>query len=269
MTDRPPPAVVAAAVLVCGLVCAAYAAAAARLRRRGDAWPWRRDCAFVAGGAALVWGLSGWLPGGPFTAHSVRHLLVAMAGPVLLVVARPLTLALRVLPPGVLRRGLLRAAHSPFAAWPLFPPAAAVVDVGGLWVLYRTELLSAMHHRPALSGLLDLHMLLAGLLFSAAVCQLDPVRRRWSLPLRATTLLLAGAAHAVLAKSVCATGPPGTSFTTHDLCSGAQVMYYGGDAVEAVLALILAVQWYAATGRRRAGNADPGRRAGGPHLVTR
>ncbi|MFF6815535.1 cytochrome c oxidase assembly protein [Streptomyces sp. NPDC012403] len=269
MTDRPLPAVVPLAVLACVLACVAYATSAAGLRRRGDAWPWRRDCAFVAGGAALIWGLCGRLPGGPFTAHSARHLLVAMAGPVLLVVARPLTLALRVLPPGPLRRGLLRVAHSPFAAWLLCPPMAAAVDMGGLWVLYRTELLSAAHHRPALSAALELHMLLAGLFFSAAVCQLDPVRRRWSLPLRAATLLVAGTAHAVLAKSVHATGPPGTSFATHDLRLGAQVMYYGGDAVEVVLALVLAVQWYTVTGRRRARNADRKRRADGPHLVPR
>ncbi|MFI1420845.1 cytochrome c oxidase assembly protein [Streptomyces sp. NPDC020731] len=263
MTEHPPPAVTVA-VLACVLVCAAYVAAAAGLRRRGDAWPWRRDCAFLAGGVALIWGLCGWLPGGPFTVHSARHLLVAMAGPVLLVVARPLTLALRVLPPGVLRRGLLRTAHSPFAAWLLFPPMAAVVDMGGLWLLFRTELLSAAHHRPALSAVLELHMLLAGLLFSAAVCQLDPVRRRWSPPLRAATLLLAGTAHAVLARSMYATGPPGTSFAPHDLRLGAQVMYYGGDAVEAVLALSLAVQWYATTGRRRARRAARSERGAPP-----
>ncbi|MGY0068961.1 cytochrome c oxidase assembly protein [Streptomyces sp. QTS137] len=255
MTAGPLPAVTTTAVLVCGPLCVGYVLAAAALRRRGDAWPWRRDCAFVAGGVALVWGLCGWLPGGPFTAHAVRHLLVAMAGPVLFVVARPLTLALRVLPPGALRRGLLRAAHSVLATWSLFPPVAAAVDVGGLWVLHRTGLLSAAHHRPVLSGVLDLHALVAGLLFSFAVCQRDPVRRRWSLSLRATTLLAAGTAHAVLAKSLHATGPPGTSFETHDLRLGAQVMYYGGDAVEVVLALALAAEWYAATGRRRARRA--------------
>jgi putative membrane protein len=246
------PAVVAVCVTVCVAACAAYLSAAARLRRRGDDWPWRRDCTFVAGGAVLVWGWCGWVPGGPFTAHSVRHLLVAMAGPVLLVVARPLTLALRALPPGGPRRGVLRAAHSAPVRWLLCPPVAAVVDIGGLWLLYRTELLSHAHHHPALSGAVDLHMPAAGLLFSFAVCQMDPVRRGWGLPLRAATLLAAGAAHAVLAKSLYATGPPGTRFEAHDLRLGAQVMYYGGDAVDVALALVLAVQWYAATGRRHA-----------------
>ena len=50
-------------------------------------------------------------------------------------------------------------------------------------------------------------------------------------------------------------GPPGTSFAAADLRAGAQLMYYGGDVVEVFLALVLAVQWYATTGRRRARQA--------------
>ncbi|WP_231157642.1 cytochrome c oxidase assembly protein [Streptomyces sp. CNZ748] len=254
----------APAVLGCVLAGAAYVSGAVRLRRRGDAWPWWRDCVFAGGCAAVVWGLAGPVPGGPFTAHTGRHLLVAMAGPALLAVARPLTLVLRLLSPGVLRRGLLRVAHSPVAGWLLCPPVAAVVDIGGLWALYRTDLWSAAHRHPVLGGLLELHMLLAGLLFAMAVCAVDPVRRRSGLPLRAVTLLAAGAAHAVLAKSLYAAGPPGTAFAPPDLRSGAQLMYYGGDAVEVLLALTLAVQWYVTTGRRRAREAVRSARVGSP-----
>ncbi|MFI9215824.1 cytochrome c oxidase assembly protein [Streptomyces werraensis] len=247
--------VAAPLALACVLAAVVYVAGAARLRRRGDHWPWRRDAVFAVGCAAVVWGLAGPVPGGPFTAHAGRHLLVAMAGPALLATARPLTLVLRLLPPGGPRRGLLRVAHSPAAGWLLFPPVAAAVDVGGLWLLYRTGLWAAAHRNPLPGGLLELHMLLAGLLFAMAVCRLDPVRGRCGLPLRAVTLLAAGAAHAVLAKSLYVAGPPGTAFTAADLRAGAQLMYYGGDAVEVFLALVLAVQWYAATGRRRARQA--------------
>ncbi len=100
-------------------------------------------------------------------------------------------------------------AHSPAAGWLLFPPVAAAVDLGGLWLLYRTDLWAAAHRNPLLGGLLELHMLLAGLVFAMAVCRLDPVRGRCGLPLRAVTLLATGAAHAVLAKSLYVAGPPG------------------------------------------------------------
>ncbi|HZF88390.1 cytochrome c oxidase assembly protein [Streptomyces sp.] len=229
----------------------AYALAAGRLRRRGDGWPGRRDGAFGAGVALLLWGWCGPLPGGPFTEHSVRHLFVGMAAPVLLVMARPLTLTLRTLPPGGPRRGLLSVAHSRIAGWLLLPPLAAALHIGGVWALYRTGLMSVTHRHPPLDVLVHLHMVGAGLLFGFAVCQLDPVRRRRSLPVRAGTLLVAGAAHAALAKGLYAAGPPGTAFTADDLHTGAQIMYYGGDAAELLLAAALAVQWYAATGRRQ------------------
>src|SRR5690606_38373079 len=129
LTAGPLTAVVVAAVVLCGLAGAAYLWASAALRLRGDAWPRHRDAVFAAGVALVVWGLCGELPGGPFAAHAARHLLVAMAGPVLLVAARPLTLALRVLPPGAVRRGLVRVAHSAPVGWLLFPPVAAVVDI--------------------------------------------------------------------------------------------------------------------------------------------
>ncbi|MYZ18509.1 cytochrome c oxidase assembly protein [Streptomyces sp. SID337] len=239
------------AVVGAGLVACGYLLAARRLRRRGDTWsPWR-DVAFGTGAAGVVWAAVGPLPGGPFTAHMGRHLLVGMAAPLLLVLARPLTLALRSLSPGTARRWLLALAHSRPAGWLVFPPLAALLDVGGLWVLYRTRLFAGMGHEPWLHALVHAHVLAAGLLFAFTVCRLDPVRRRWGLTVRGTTLLAAGAAHAALAKTLYATAPPGTSFTAGDLHAGSQLMYYGGDLVEAALAAVVAASWYRAAGRRQ------------------
>ncbi|MER7490079.1 cytochrome c oxidase assembly protein [Streptomyces sp. NPDC126497] len=258
----PVEAVTAAAALAAAAV---YVSAAVRLRRRGDAWPRWRDASFTAGGAGLAWAAVGPLPGGPFTAHMVQHLVVGMAAPLLLVLARPLTLALRALAPGPARRVLPALAHSRAVGVLLFPPLAALLDVGGLWLLYRTGLFAGLPHEPWLHAVVHGHVLAAGLLFTFAVCGLDPVRRRWSPAVRGGALLAAGAAHAALAKSLYATAPPGTAFAAADLHTGARVMYYGGDLVEAALAVVLAASWYAATGRalvrRRRADAAPGRRA--------
>ncbi|MFD3567996.1 cytochrome c oxidase assembly protein [Streptomyces sp. NPDC058667] len=247
------PAAGGVAALLAGaafVAVAAYPVAAARLRRRGDAWPWHRDASFVAGGAALVWAVLGPLPGGPFTGHMARHLLTGMVGPLLLVLARPLTLLLRSLAPGRGRRGLLAVAHSRIASLLLFPPTAALLDLGGLWLLHRTSMLAATQHRPLLHAAVQAHVLAAGLLFTFAVCRLDPVRQGTSgFGVRGGTLLAAGAAHAVLAKSLYATAPPGVPIAAADLHTGSQLMYYGGDLVELALALVLAVQWYTAAGR--------------------
>ncbi|MFJ4621995.1 cytochrome c oxidase assembly protein [Streptomyces sp. NPDC088812] len=264
MTADSAPPLGPVALTACVVVWAAYALSTTRLRRRGDTWPWLRDCAFAAGAAVLAWGLCGPLPGEPFSVHALRHVFAGMAAPALFVVARPLTLALRVLPPGRVRRRLLSVTHSAVVGRLLLPPVAAVVEVTGPWALYRTGLMAATHHRPALSGVIHLHMLAGGLLFGFAVCQLDPVRRRRSPQLRAVTLLFTGTAHAVLARSLYAAGPPDTDFAVADLRVGAQIMYYGGDAVELMLASVVAVQWYTAAGRRHARLVARRGRAGHP-----
>lgn len=238
---------VAAAVALAAT--AAYVLAALRLRGRGDAWPWWRDASFATGCTAIAHAMLMPMPGGPFTAHMAHHVVTAMAAPVLVVLGRPLTLLLRSLPPGHARRGLLAVAHSRPVAWLLFPPVAALLDMGGLWLLHRSPVLADAHHQPVLGAAVQAHLLAAGLLFTFSVCRLDPVRHRWGLALRGTTLLVAGAAHAVLAKTLYATPPPGTSFTALDLQTGAQLMYYGGDLAELALAAVLAAEWYTRGGR--------------------
>ncbi|GGV19017.1 hypothetical protein GCM10010182_45820 [Actinomadura cremea] len=254
------------AVAAAVLAVAVYLVAAGRLRRRGDAWSRWRDACFATGGAALAGAMIVPLrldvpAGGAFTVHMGQHLVAGMAAPLLLVLGRPVTLALRMLRPGRPRRALVAVAHSRAAGLLVFPPVAAALDVGGLWVLYRTPLLAATHDRPLLHAAVHAHMIAAGILFGAAICQLEPVRRRWGLPLRGLTLLVAGAAHAVLAKTLYVAPPPGTAFATGDLHAGAQLMYYGGDLVELALAAVLAVGWYTATGRRQRAARTSGRAA--------
>ncbi len=173
--------------LGCVLAAVAYAVGAARLRRRGDAWPWRRDSVFAAG-----WP---WCGGWPVRCPAGR----SPCTPAVICWWRWPTRAARGGPSAHARAAAAAAGRSapraaaggalPAAGWLLFPPVAAAVDLGGLWLLHRTNLWAAAHHDPLLGGLLELHMLLAGLLFAMAVCRLDPVRGRCGLPLRAVTLL--------------------------------------------------------------------------------
>ncbi|MFE1786196.1 cytochrome c oxidase assembly protein [Streptomyces sp. NPDC059506] len=225
--------------------------AAARLRRRGDAWPPLRDAAFVAG--CLLLGAAGpvqW-PGGHFTAHVAEHLAAVMAAPLLMALARPLTLALRALPPGG-RRALLVPARSRPVGFLTRPPVAAALEAGGLWAFYRTGLWAGAAGHPWLHALVHAHMVVTGVLFGVSLLALDPLRHRPGPVLRGGCLLAASAAHAVLARTLYAAGPPGTAFPAADLRAGAQLMYYGGDAVELAAAAVIAAQWYRAKGRRTA-----------------
>lgn len=238
-----------AVVLLVAVGCLGYVAAALRLRRRGDRWPHRRDAAVCAGGAVLTislvapWG--GWPP---FTGHMVTHLGIGMIAPLLFVLGRPVTLALRALPVGP-RRRLLRCVRSRVAALLVWPPWAALLHIAGLWAVYRTPVMGAAHHREWLHTLVSVHLLLSGVLFSFAVLALDPLRHRAGFALRGAALLAASAAHGILSKSLYVTGPPGTSFAEADLHLASYVMYYGGDVVGIALAVLLCHQWYAAEGR--------------------
>jgi putative membrane protein len=241
----------AAVVLV---AVAAYETGAARLRRRGDRWPAARDLWFAAGGIVVLG--AGGVPG--FAGHMVEHVLLGMIAPVLLVLSRPVTLLLRAAPARP-RRRLKRVLTSRFAAVLVFPPVAAALEVGGLWVLYRTGLYAAAERTPWLHAVVRLHVFLTGVLFTAALCQLDPVRHRYGVRLRAAVLVAAAAAHAVLAKTLYLAPPPGVAVADGDARVAAEVMYYGGDLAELALAGVIAAQWYARRGRELRRDAGPGR----------
>jgi len=253
------------AVLVVAAGLGVYVVAAHRLRRDGIAWPRSRDGCAVAAAAGLMVAVSVPMAGGEFLAHMSRHVLVGMVSPLFIVLAVPGTLALRALR-GANRRLVLAVLHSRPVSWLVNPAVAALVSVGSIYVLYRTPLLAASQADPWLHGVVHVHLLVTGVLFTVAVCQLDPLRRRYSLPLRAAAMVAAAAAHGVLSKSMYATPPPHTAFDVADLRAGAQLMYYSGDVVEIAMAIVLAVTWYAAGGRAL---DRARRRAAGPGPATR
>lgn len=174
------------------------------------------------------------------------HLLLGMLAPLLLVLAAPVTLALRALPAGRARR-IARLLRWPPVRLLTFPVVAAVLDVGGLWLLYTTGLYGAMHSYETVRLAVDAHVLGAGYLFAAALIGPDPAPHRASRPLRAAVLVLALAAHEVLARHVYASPPEGVAAA--DGQAAAVVMYYGGDAVELALVVVFCRQWYVAAGR--------------------
>ncbi|MHC3472223.1 cytochrome c oxidase assembly protein [Streptomyces sp. 7R007] len=254
---------------LCLLAGVLYTAGAGRLRRRGDRWARGRDAAMWLGAATLTAAVAApweaWLP--PFTGHMATHLAAGMAAPLLVVLARPVTLALRALPVPA-RRTLLSLTRSRPVTLLVWPPVAALVDVGGMWLLYRAPLPPAVHHSP----LPTVHLFAAGTLFTFSVLALDPVRHRAGLALRSGVLFAAAAAHTVLARSLWRAGPPGLAYTPADLHQASHLMYYGGDVVEVALAVVVATQWYRAQGRAlaRASAAPPaggGTVSAGPRRV--
>jgi len=158
------------------------------MRERGDSWPVRRATAWVLGWAIFVWATCG-APGVYgrllFSVHMVLHMTVAMAVPILLVLAAPVTLALRTLKPrhdNTLgpRELLLAMVHSRYLKVIGNPVVAAVIFFSTLIVFYYSPLFELALRTHTGHVLMIVHFLLAGYLFAWALVGIDPGPRRWT-----------------------------------------------------------------------------------------
>ncbi|MGK5738032.1 cytochrome c oxidase assembly protein [Micromonospora sp. URMC 103] len=216
--------------------------------RDGRGWRRRRTLAWLTGCAllAVALGPPGLLPAGP-PGHMAQHLLLGMFAPLALALGAPVTLLLRVAPPG-LRRAVGRVLRARPVHLLAHPATAALLSTGGLWLVLLTPLYAAAEGNPWLHHGLHLHYLLAGYLFAWSVVGPDPAPRRPGLPVRAGALLVAAAGHSVLAKFLYAhaeTLPPALGERDVDaLHAAARLMYYGGDLAELLLAVALFAWWY-------------------------
>ncbi|WP_430499730.1 cytochrome c oxidase assembly protein [Micromonospora trifolii] len=227
------------------VLAASYVLAAVRDSR---GWDHRRTASWLVGCAllAVAVGPLAQLPDNP-SGHMAQHLLLGMLAPLGLVLAAPVTLLLRVAPPPVRRAvgRLLRARPLHLLAHPV---TAALLTTGGLALVLLTPLYAAAERQPVLHHAVHLHYLAAGYLFAWSLAGPDPAPHRPGLTVRVGALLATSAGHAVLAKYLYAqaeTLPPGlTDRDPEAFREAAQLMYYGGDLAELLLAAALFATWY-------------------------
>lgn len=239
-------------VILVGLA-SSYGFALRRVRARSR-WPIARTIMWYLGLACAGAGLVGPIATAAhtsFTVHMIGHLLVGMLAPLLMVLAAPITLALRALPVTAARR-LTRVLRTPWVRIVTHPVVAAVLNAGGLWLLYTTELFHLMHASVAIHALVHAHIFLAGYVFTASIVGVDPDPHRASMLTRSAVLIAFIAAHQTLAKWLYATPPAGVE--TADAQIGSQLMYYGGDVVDVTIIILLFAGWYAKR-RKRAADA--------------
>ncbi|MBB1021916.1 cytochrome c oxidase assembly protein [Dietzia sp. E1] len=237
-----------------------------RLQRK---WSTRRSLSWIVGvglvAAAFCPPLQQFAHQHP-SGHMVQHLLLGMYAPVFLVLAAPISLLLASVSP---RFGqyIGRFLHNSVLRVVSHPISAALLNVGGLYVLYMTPLYYFTMQSPAAHALVQLHFLLAGYIFAWSIAGPDPAPRRPGMAMRLSVLMVAIAAHGYLAKLLYASAgdlPPGTSTPIPQLEQAAQWMYYGGEPAELLLAAAL-FSWHY---RRRIVVAGRGLRTG-PHFALR
>lgn len=179
-----------------------------------------------------------------FTTHMVGHLLLGMLAPLLFAFAATITLVLRSLPTYYARKlsTILKSKLSQFFTHPV---VTALLNIGGLWILYTTPLFSLMHNNEWVYWLVHIHVFVAGYLFTISIIYIDPIYHRKSIRYRAVILILALAGHSILSKYIYVNPPSGIS--SEDAERGSMLMYYGGDIIDAIMIFILCLHWYKVT----------------------
>jgi len=187
-----------------------YLAATVRLRRTGVAWPWWRTLAWTAGTASLFAVTGTWLNGYSmvlFSVHMTQHMVLSLITPLLLLLAAPVTLALRTLPrgqgvSGVPRALLLDALHSRFARFVSNPLFTVPLFIASLYGVYFTPLFDALMRSPLGHQLMLAHFVVTGLLFFGPIVAQDPWPRSLSHPARMLELFLPVPFHAFFGVSI-------------------------------------------------------------------
>ncbi|GGT05915.1 cytochrome c oxidase assembly protein [Streptomyces chromofuscus] len=246
------------------LLCTgAYLRLAHQARRRNPARGWSRwrTAGFLAGLALLALALLppvGARAHADFRLHMTQHLLVGMYAPLALVLGAPLTLLLRTLPTARGRQ-LSALLHSRPARALVHPATAWLLSTGSLVALYFTPLYNATTTFPAGHWLLHAHFLLAGCLFAHVVAGPDPAPARPGVRARLVWLGAAIAVHAVVSQLMYGGFWVDVRAPAAEVRTAAEIMYYGGDIAELLLAAALITTWRPEPRTRR---APP--RPGGP-----
>lgn len=253
----PSPIVALLFIILPAAIAFAYLCVAFHERRIGR-WHTGRIASFVTGVGLVMLAMSPpvvhWAHQ-DLRGHMIQHLMLGMFAPLGLVLGAPGTLLLRKVPVAVAKRivGLLGA--RPVRVL-IHPVTAALLDIGGMYVLYLTPLYGIAAADPALHVLLHVHFVVSGYLFTWSIAGPDPAPHRPSLRVRMAVLFLATAAHAALGKIMYAYAyPRGTAADLAELRSAAQWMYYGGDLAEVLLACAFFALWFRQ--RHVAGAAEP------------
>jgi len=184
---------------------ALYIRGVINLVRRGDKWPIGRTISFAIGISLIDYSTSGGL--GlysifSFQYHMMAHMVLSMIAPIFIVLSAPITLALRTLPIGRskaergIRGWLVESLGSRYSVVITHPLVALAIFDGSLFALYFTPLFGDLMASHFGHLLMNVHFILAGLLFFHVIVGIDPNPRRVHHLIRVVILLGAISIHA-------------------------------------------------------------------------
>lgn len=244
-------------VVVLVLAAAGYLCAAVRARN----WPKSRFAWFFAALAVTAVAVGGSVnvySGVLFSMHMVQHLLLIMVIPALLILGRPLEL-LRTTAGDRTRRVLSRLAHARIMLVLTHPAFAFVYYTAVVVGTHLTPFQQDALLHPWLHGLEELLYLSSGYLLLLPVLGAEPTARRLSYLMRLIVLLGGMLVDTIVGITLLMT--PSEPFPAYalargwgpspldDLHLGGAIMWVGGDALMAALAIVVITQWVTSPSR--------------------
>lgn len=242
---------------------AAYLWGVARLRRRGDAWPFRRTLFWLLGLAVVFVGVSsslGLYDRVLFLVPAIQHMVLQMIAPVALVLGAPTSLALRALPTRG-RRALLAVLHSRWGRFISHPAVAFGLFAITQFAFYYTPLYELSLTNAWVHDLMHLHFVAVGFLFYWALLGVDPTVHRMRFSLKMLLVIGMGPLHILLGIPIMMTdsvfaadfylslsrdwGPP----VLRDQNIGGAILWGFGDVAAVALIGAFVRQWYASDQR--------------------
>jgi cytochrome c oxidase assembly factor CtaG len=246
-----------------------YLVGLVRLRRSGVAWPWWRTASWLAGCLSLAAVTGTWLNGYSmvlFSVHMAQHMVLSMVSPLLMLLGRPVTLALRSLPrgrgiAGVPRALLLDALHSRVARFLSNPFFTLPLFLVSLYGVYFTPVFDALMSDPVGHQVMLAHFTVTGLLFFGPILAQDPWPRQVGHAGRMLELLIPMPLHAFFGVTIMMAGalvvqtfadPPagwGVDPLTDQNTAGSIAWSFGELPTVLVLAIVL-FSWMGSEERR-------------------
>jgi len=256
----PEPLFLGAAIAAVG----AYLGGVIRLRRSGVRWPILRTLSWIGGWLIVAFAMgSGMARYAPVlvTMHMAQHLLLAMYAAPLLVLAAPVTLALRALKPAPdpalpgPREALLASIHSRYSKVVTNPVVALVFFAGGTFAVFFSGLYEASLRHHTLHILVSAEFLIAGYFFYYSVVGIDPSPSKAPAALRLVVLLISTVAHTVFGVALMSSstalapswweqlGRPWGPDPVSDTQSAGGLAWAFGEIPSVVIMLVFVVLW--------------------------
>lgn len=235
-----------------------------RLHRRGDSWPAVQTVSWIIGWLIVMWATNSGISTYSEVSvglHMVQHMTLSMLAPIFIVLAAPITLALRSLKPSPdhgrgPREVLTTSLHSKIAIFVTNPIFIILIYVVGLYGLYLTDLFGSLMRSHVGHIFMTCHFLASGLLLAYVAIGVDPKPRPlpyWGRMLLVLTtivlhtffaLALMSATSVIGANWYSLVRPPWLTDPVKDSVLGGQIAWGVAEIPTVLMMLIIAVQWY-------------------------